>query len=109
MSHAHFVESTCVRVLVFEIEHLLFVIETSIVVTELRLVEGLRLVVAESVGRADLVCVLVALSSPTGTIPVLAVHGVTGAKLLKSLLFEVSILKSGASRVAMLVYVLSEV
>jgi len=109
VSHALKVERACVRVLVFEIEHLLFVIETSIVVAELRLVEGLRLVVTESIGRADLVCVLIALSSPTGTIPVLAVHSVTGAKLLKSLLFKVSVLKRGASRVAMLVYVLSEV
>jgi len=53
--------------------------------------------------------VLIALSAPAGTIPVLAVHGVTGAKLLEGMLFEVSVLERGAGRVAMLVHVLGEV
>jgi len=109
VSHAHFVERTRVRVLVFQVEHLLFVVETSIVVAEFSLVEGLWLVVTESVGRADLVGVLIALSAPAGTIPVLAVHSVTGAKLLKGVLFEVVVLESCAGGVAMLGHILGEV
>lgn len=46
VSHAHPVELTLVRVLVGKVEHLLFVIESAIIVAQLGLVEWLGLVVA---------------------------------------------------------------
>jgi len=46
VSHAHSVQLALVRVLVSEVEHLLFVIEAAIIVAQLGLVEWLGLVVA---------------------------------------------------------------
>jgi len=65
VSHAHFVKLTLLRVLVPEVENLLFVIEPTIVVTQVRLVERLWLVVSESVRSANLVSMLVAFGAPS--------------------------------------------
>jgi len=109
VSHAHSVELSLVRVLVSKIEHLLFMVEAAVVVAQLSLVEGLGLVVAQSVGGADLVGVLVALGAPAGAIPVLTVHGVARAELLECLLLKVSVFHGRSGRICVLVNVLGEV
>ena len=59
--------------LVSSIVHNLAEAETAIVVAQFGFVEGLGLVKAEPVMRADLVCVLVGLRAPECAIPVLSV------------------------------------
>lgn len=83
MGHALEIEVTFDGVLVFRVVNLLFVVEASIVVTEVCLVEGLGLVVSKSVGSTDLVGVLVSLSAPSGAVPVLTVHRVARAELFQ--------------------------
>lgn len=55
--------------------------KTTVVVSELGLVEGLGLVKLKSVQGADLIGVGVILGSPEGAVPVLTVSTVTGSKL----------------------------
>jgi len=52
---------------------------------------------------------LVPLGAPAGAVPMLTVHRVARAELLKGVLLEVVILHSCASRISMLVHILGEV
>ena len=108
MGHAHLVEYSFVSVFVLLVEDDLFVVEPSIVVTDFGLVEGLGLVVSLSVGSSELISMLVPLGAPSGAIPVLTVHGVTGAQLLECVLLEMVVLERGPCGVAMLRDVLGE-
>jgi len=58
-------------------------VKTAVVVSELRLVEGLGLIELESVEGTDLVGVGVVLGSPEGAVPVLTVSTVTGSEFLR--------------------------
>lgn len=89
-------------VLVLHIIHLLFAIEASVVATQRDLMERLGSVEALAVARAHLVCVLVLLSSPAGTIPVLAVHCVAGGDVLERVFFEVGVFHLGAAGLMMI-------
>lgn len=108
MGHAHLIEYSFVSVFVLLVKDDLFVVEPSIVVAQIGLVEGLGLVVSLSVGSSELISVLVPLGAPSGTIPVLTVHRVAGAQLLECVLLEVVILERGACRVAVLGDILGE-
>lgn len=106
--HSKFVKRSLICVLVTHVEYLLLESETSVVVTEVRLVEWLGLVKPVSVGRAHLISVRVNFCAPARAVPMLAVHGVARTLFFQRLLLEVSIFHTGASRVAMLVHVVAE-
>lgn len=108
MGHTPTIEFSFVSVFVLLVKDDLFVVEPSIVVAQICLVEGLGLVVSLSVGSSQLVSVLVPLGAPSGAIPVLTVHGVTRAQLLERVLLEVVILERGPCRVAVLGDILRE-
>ena len=108
MGHASGVEHSFGSVFVLFVEDDLFVVESSVVVTHVGLMEGLGLVVALSVGSSELIGVLVPLGAPAGAVPVLAVHGVAGAELLECLLLEVVVFERGSGGVAVLGDILGE-
>lgn len=54
--------------------------------------ERLRLIEAQSVGCSELISVLILLSSPSGAIPVLSVHGIATTESAQSFFSEMGVL-----------------
>lgn len=108
MGHASGVEHSFGSVFVFFVEDDLFVVESSVVVAQIDLMEGLGLVVSLSVGGSELIRVLVPLGAPAGAVPVLAIHGVAGAELLQRLLLKVVVFEGSSGGVAVLGDILGE-
>jgi hypothetical protein len=108
VGHASGVEHSFGSVFVLFVKDDLFVVESSVVVAHIGLMEGFRLVVSLSVGGSELIGVLVPLGAPAGAVPVLAIHGVAGAELLECLLLKVVVFKSGSGGVAVLGDILGE-
>lgn len=82
----------------FDVEDLLHFLHSAGSVAEFHLVEGLGSVEAVSVAGSHLVGVSVLLGAPTGTVPVLSVHGVPGSEGVELGLLEMGVLtESGLS------------
>lgn len=108
MGHASGVEHSFGSIFVLFVEDDLFVVESSVVVAQVGLMEGLGLVVSLSVGRSELIRVLVPLGAPAGAVPVLAIHGVAGAQFLERVLLKVVVFEGGSGWVAVLGDILGE-
>jgi len=63
-------------------------VEATVVVAQLRLVEGLGLVKLHAVQGSDLISVSVSLSAPQSTIPVLAIACIARRELARLLIFR---------------------